>query len=157
MPPELPLTPENLPLVDHEVQEILAIAMRIQSEQGDASSEEVLARSATELGISPEVLQRARTEVLRQRQRDRLRTDFIANRVQRFRGEITSYVSVNLVLMALDFWQGRQLTWSLMVIFFWGIAVFLKGVSTFSTSHPSFQEDWLKAQKKAGLLVESLP
>lgn len=149
MPGRFETPAEGEPLRDDEVHTILSLALRRQADHADA--EDTLARAAAELGISPEALAQARAEVMVERRREQLRRSFLAERRAGFRGELISFASINLVLMAINFALDRNLSWSLFVLFFWGIGIFLKAVAAYAPDHPDAREAWREYQRKHGL------
>lgn len=152
--PEPAEVPSAAPVRDDEIQAILSRALQLQGNSEDATAEATLQRTAQELGISPAALQQARTEVLRERQRAALEQTFRAKRILSFQGELVTYVSVNALLFAINWFTQGRLTWSLFVVFFWGLAVAMKGVAAFVKTHPDYQEAWRKAQERAGFPEE---
>lgn len=77
-------------------------------------------RSAEELGITPEALAQAEAEFAQVK----LLSEYKASRWRALGGDLSSYIPVNLMLIGIWFFTGRDFFWPIFPMMGWGIAIF---------------------------------
>jgi hypothetical protein len=103
-----------------EADAILARALDIQ--RGDGTSHEDLVAAAREVGISPEVLERAASEVVTRRQDE---VELVAIRERAWRGfyaHLVPYVMVAALLGFLNY-MTTSFPWAAIVMLAWGVGL----------------------------------
>jgi F0F1-type ATP synthase assembly protein I len=103
-----------------EADAILARALDMQ--RGDGTSHEDLVATAREVGIAPEVLERAAAEVVTRRQDE---VELVAIRVRAWRGfyaHLVPYVMVGALLGFVNY-MTTSFPWAVIVMLAWGIGL----------------------------------
>jgi hypothetical protein len=103
-----------------EADAILARALDIQ--RGDGTSHEDLVAAAREVGIAPEMLERAAAEVVMRRQDE---VELVAIRERAWRGfyaHLVPYVMVGALLGFVNY-MTTSFPWAVIVMFAWGIGL----------------------------------
>lgn len=132
-----------------DVQQILhlAIARHAEDKNKEFSYEQLL-EIAAELEISPESLKLAEREWLGQQGEMQQRQAFNAYRLGRFKKRLGNYIIVNAVLLLVDLLGGGNLSWSLYILLFWGLAVGLDGWNTYQTKGEDYEVAFQKWYRK---------
>lgn len=132
-----------------DVQEILASAASLEPQA--AFSEEQLREMASELNISPEVLQQAEQDWRRQKNERQERARITRKRQGQFREHLGVYVAVNAGMFLLDWTIDGDITWAFYPLLAWGLGLVLDGISANSAWNPSWRH-WsyrcMAAQKR---------
>ncbi len=131
-----------------DVQEILQRAL-IRKQAGEYSREQ-LVEMATELGITPEILQEAEQEWLAQRDEMRERRLFNAYRRKKFRAHLIPFLAVNTFLVLINLVAGGGV-WAIYPILGWGLGLFLHGWRAYQTDGEDCEtkfQIWLKQRHK---------
>ncbi|HEY0867993.1 MAG TPA: 2TM domain-containing protein [Fimbriimonas sp.] len=139
--------PSNPYYSDEEAEEILRLAVG-RMPAGGGISRENLRQSAAELGISDEALVEAEIQVMERRQEEADRREFRGFQRSKFKKSFWEYLATMAVLTAINMWHAGQPTWSLLVLFFWGIGIFFEAISTFVASSSGYQEAYEKWKRK---------
>jgi hypothetical protein len=130
-----------------DAQQILQRAIARQAEAGELSRQQLL-EIADELGISPETLAAAEQEWNLHRQELTTREAFDQERRRRFRQNLAKYGIVNGLLVGLNLATAHRVSWSLYVVFGWGIAVALSAWRTFQTEGDDYDRAFQRWQLK---------
>jgi hypothetical protein len=104
-----------------DVDAILGRALEREHAPGELTHDELIA-AAREVGVAPEAIERAATEVMAER---REREELRAERAGEWRGfvaHLIPYVSVNALLITLNIFTGR-FPWALFALLGWGIGL----------------------------------
>lgn len=107
-----------------DAQQILQIAIARQAETEDLTRIQ-LVEIAEEMGITSDDLQQAEQEWRRRQGENEQRSAFDRYRQSHFQQHLTKFAIVNTFLVALDMSTHESLSWSLYVVFMWGLAVAL--------------------------------
>ncbi|NEZ64239.1 hypothetical protein D0962_15815 [Leptolyngbyaceae cyanobacterium CCMR0082] len=104
------------------VQQILVTAMGQRQEDGFSRSQ--LIEMATDLGISPEVLQQAE-QTLQQVPVPKQSVSMQASKRQKFQQSLKTYAVVNAFLLALNVTLSGTITWAIYPLLGWGLGLLL--------------------------------
>lgn len=131
--------------------QVNAILRRAIERQGAGASSTVsytdLQDTARELGIDPAQLDAAIGEYERISDIESARNRYIAQRKQKFREHLRSYLVVNLFLFVLDLvFSGG--TWFYWVLFGWGIGLYFDAAETFFPKEKDIERGALKILEK---------
>ncbi len=132
-----------------DVQEILQRALI--RKQASEYSREQLVEMATELGITPEILQEAEQEWLAQRDEIRERQLFNAYRRKRFRAHLIPFLAVNTFLVLINLATDPGNFWAKYPILGWGLGLFLHAWRAYQTDGEDYEtkfQIWLKQRHK---------
>ncbi len=131
--------------------QVNAILRRAIERQGAGASSTVsytdLQDTARELGIDPAQLDAAIGEYERVSDVEHARAAYIAQRKQKFREHLRSYVVVNLFLIALDLFLTGG-TWFYWVLMGWGIGLYFDAAETFFPKEKDIERGALKILEK---------
>ncbi|EKU98912.1 hypothetical protein Lepto7375DRAFT_8245 [Leptolyngbya sp. PCC 7375] len=105
-----------------QVQQILVTAMGQRQEDGFSRSQ--LTEMATDLGISPEVLQQAE-QTLQKVPVPKQSVSIQASKHQKFQQSLKTYAIVNAFLLALNFILSGTITWAIYPLLGWGLGLLL--------------------------------
>ncbi|MFS8810883.1 2TM domain-containing protein [Synechococcus sp. R65.1] len=130
-----------------DVQQILQRAIARQPRLGEFTRSQ-LEEMAAELGISPQELEEAEREWRAWQQLTNQRREFQRYRRRQFYQLLGRYAIVNSFLVGLDWLSGGGLSWSLFILMGWGLAVALKGWSTYQTEGERYEKEFRQWQKK---------
>lgn len=129
------------------IQEILAIAIARHSQSNDFSRAQLL-EIAEELGISHEecLLAEQEWELRCKKQNDyQVFDNYRYMKLQRF---ATKYLIVNTFLLSLDLIQDKAITWSLYIVFSWGIVLALNAWRTYRIKDDEYERAFQQWQLK---------
>lgn len=121
-----------------QIQEILHLAISRQSYEGEFTREQLM-EIAAELEISPENLFAAEQDWLSKQGEMVNRQAFNAYRWGRLKRSLAKYAIVNSFLMLLNVLTADQLSWSLYILLFWGLALALKAWNTFQSDGEEYE------------------
>ncbi|MBF2014270.1 MAG: 2TM domain-containing protein [Rivularia sp. T60_A2020_040] len=110
-----------------DVQRILQLAMA--RKQQESFSEKQLSEMATELGISPELLESAKLESLAQAKIQQKQQTRRKIRLQGFKAHLISFVAVNTFLVVLNLMTTPRYFWAIYPISGWGLGLFMHHVA----------------------------
>jgi hypothetical protein len=114
-----------------EMERILQRALSQRSQSGNVSRDQ-LVEVGRELGLSEEDLMRAIDEEVRIGAFEEAKKDVIKKKRREWRKHLTSYLSVNAMLLVMNAFQMHgRLTWALASTFGWGIGMAIHTVTTF--------------------------
>lgn len=108
-----------------DIQEILKLAITRQASTDEVSGEQLL-EIASELEISPEILQAAELEWRNQQSELTKRKAFDLYRQSQLKKQVGRFVIVNGALMSLNVLGAGVLSWSLYILVLWGLGLSLK-------------------------------
>jgi len=127
--------------------QVNAILRRAIERQGAGATSSIsytdLLDTARELGIDPSQLDAAIGEYERHSDVEDARNRYIAQRKQKFREHLRSYVVVNLFLFILDMVFSNG-TWFYWVLFGWGIGLYFDAAETFFPKEKDIERGALK-------------
>lgn len=131
--------------------QVNAILRRAIERQGAGATSTIsysdLQETARELGIDPAQLDAAIGEYERLSDIEQARSRYIAQRKQKFREHLRSYIVVNLFLITLDlFFSGG--TWFYWVLFGWGIGLYFDAAETYFPKEKDIERGALKILEK---------
>jgi hypothetical protein len=121
-----------------DVQQILQKALA-KKQEGEFSREQ-LSEMASELGISPEMLQSAEQEWQAQQSKDKQRQTFNRFRRQAFKAHLIAYLAVNVFLIAINLLTSPRYFWAIYPILGWGLGLFFHGWATFQSGGNSYDQ-----------------
>lgn len=133
-----------------EVQQILQIAIAHQAHAGEFTHDQLL-EIAAELDIPPETLQAAEQEWLTSQGKLQKRQEFNAYRRHQLQRQLGKYAIVNTFLIVLDAVTTGGLSWSLYVLFFWGLGLGLKAWNLFHTEGEHYERAFQRWYRKTQL------
>ena len=132
-----------------DVQQILHLAIARQAEDKNKEfSYEQLLEIADELEISPDSLKQAEHDWLAQQGDMQHRLAFKVYRQSKFKKRLGNYAIVNGVFLLVDLLGGGNLSWSLYILLFWGLAVGLDGWNTYETKGEDYEVAFQKWYRK---------
>ena len=131
---------------DHEVQEILNRAISIDAVANDR--QEMLKRTAAELGVSPEAVEQAESEFLRDRVQQEEQREFRKSFRRVFWDHLVSYLVVNAFLIGICLVSSRGKFWAIYPILGWGIGLAFHAFATFFPSQEEYDKEFKKWRKK---------
>lgn len=131
----------NLPeyYAQEDVQQILHLAIARKTENGEFTRVQ-LVEMAHELGISPDNLTLAEQEWLSHQGEFKERQAFDGFRRARLRRNVIRYSIVNSFLVLLNLATAHALTWSLPIIFLWGLWLALKAWKTYELEGEEYEK-----------------
>lgn len=129
------------------MQEILNRAAEIDGRQ-TSLDEDMLEKTAVELGISVEAVRQARKEHAESYADRTLRQEFIAERREAFRDHLIPYVSVNAFLHVINFLTSRDSYWAIYPLLGWGIGLAIHYFTMMPTSGPAFEREFQSYKKR---------
>lgn len=132
-----------------EVQEILQMAIARKGEQGSLSREQ-LWEIAAELDIDPEYIEAAELQWLNLKKLNLKKQEFNLYRREQLQHSIVKYLIVNGFLLSLDLITTGGLSWSLYILFVWGLGVSLKTWKTTRVTGKAYEqafESWYVRQE----------
>lgn len=109
------------PLDDDTIHAILSRAATLDGQS--QLDRQLLERSAAELGISPEALQRAEAEIMAERANKEVELRFQEKLKGEFRENFIPYILVNAMLIGIWWFTGSNHFWPIYPILAWGFAV----------------------------------
>ena len=121
-----------------DVQQILQRAMA-HKQEGEFSREQLL-EMASELGISPDILQAAEQEWLAQREGVRERQAFNTYQRRAFRAHLIPYLAVNTFLILLNLLTSPSRFWAIYPLLGWGLGLALHGWSAYQTEGENYEK-----------------
>jgi hypothetical protein len=104
-----------------DVREIIDIALANHSTLAPELSYSQLLEIAQKLSISPETIELAKNQWLRQQQAVKKHQEFNLYRRSKLQDRLGKYAIVNACLIPLNFFTGFGVPWSLYVLTSWGI------------------------------------
>lgn len=130
-----------------DVQQILQIAIARQAHAGEFTRDQLL-EIAAELDIPSETLQAAEQEWLTQQVKLQKQQEFNAYRRHQLQQQVGKYAIVNTFLIVLDTVTTGGLSWSLYVLFFWGLGLGLKAWNLFHSEGEHYERAFQRWQRK---------
>jgi hypothetical protein len=128
---------------DSEAEEILRRAVSTTS-SAVGMSRDTLLQAAAELGVSPEAVDRAAAEVVREREEKDLVVQFRRHQRSELASHVVTYLAVNLGFI---FFMGFQ-PWMWWMIGPWGLALFGDIWRTFAVHGSDHQKEFEKWKRK---------
>jgi hypothetical protein len=121
-----------------DVQQILQRALA-RRQAGEFSRSQLL-EMAAELGISPDVLEKAEQEWLAQRGEDQDRRVFDTARRRSFKAHLISYLAVNIFLVLINLITSPSYFWAIYPILGWGLGLFFDGWSAYKLEGEAYEK-----------------
>ncbi len=141
---------------DQDAEEILRIAAR-EAAAGGMSRERLL-QTASELGISPETVERAEEQMRLKREADRvqeedreLRKQFQAEQRSKFMTDFWSYIGINAGLIGIWALTGSNYFWPAWVLVCWGMGVVVDFFMTFLNSDETKFQRWKRRRHRKSM------
>lgn len=131
---------------DHEVQEILNRAISIDAVANDR--QEMLRRTAAELGVSPEAVEQAEMEFLRDRVNREEQQQFRKWWRRVFWDHLVSYLVVNAFLTGICLFSDEKEFWAIYPILGWGIGLAFHAFGTFLPNQEDYEKEFKKWRRK---------
>ncbi|HRF59192.1 MAG TPA: hypothetical protein PLH94_04675 [Fimbriimonadaceae bacterium] len=140
----------NDPLrTERDLEEILARAVR--EDVGDSATlRERLAQTAAEIGITPEALERAEAQWLRERDRAQFEIDFRAKKRKSLIDTLGGLITASGICLVVDWFTGGSgLSWSLIPVGIMGVIMLGNLVeAAFSKPNDRDFDSWSRRQKR---------
>ncbi|MCX5983685.1 MAG: 2TM domain-containing protein [Nostocales cyanobacterium LacPavin_0920_SED1_MAG_38_18] len=122
-----------------DVQQILQLAIARQVDDNDQEfSYQQILEIATELQISPDILQQAERDWLGKQNEVEQRQAFNLYRQSKFKKRLGNYAIINIFFLAMDSISGG-LSWSLYILLACGLAIALDIWNTFQTKGEDYE------------------
>ncbi|HEY9838319.1 MAG TPA: 2TM domain-containing protein [Vampirovibrionales bacterium] len=121
------------------VQQILHLAIARQTESEEFSRVQLL-EIAKELGIPPENIAHAEQEWLLNQGQVKERRSFDLYRQTKFKNNLVRYGIANSFLVVLNLLTAHTLTWTLPILFLWGLFLALKGWKTYQLTGEEYDK-----------------
>ena len=122
-----------------DVQQILQLAIARQVDDNDQEfSYQQILEIATELQISPDILQQAERDWLGKQNEVEQRQAFNLYRQSKFKKRLGNYAIINVFFLAMDLISGG-LSWSLYILLACGLAIALDIWNTFQTKGEDYE------------------
>ena len=122
-----------------DVQQILQLAIARQVDDNDQEfSYQQILEIATELQISPDILQQADRDWLGKQNEVEQRQAFNLYRQSKFKKRLGNYAIINVFFLAMNFISGG-LSWSLYILLGCGLAISLDIWNTFQTKGEDYE------------------
>lgn len=122
-----------------DVQQILQLAIARQVDNNDQEfSYQQIVEIATELQISPDILQQAERDWLGKQNEVEQRQAFNLYRQSKFKKRLGNYAIINVFFLAMDS-IGGGLSWSLYILLGCGLAISLDIWNTFQTKGEDYE------------------
>ena len=122
-----------------DVQQILQLAIARQVDDNDQEfSYQQILEIATELQISPDILQQAERDWLGKQNEVEQRQAFNLYRQSKFKKRLGNYAIINVFFLAMNFISGG-LSWSLYILLACGLAISLDIWNTFQTKGEDYE------------------
>lgn len=130
-----------------DAQQILNLAIARQNTQGELSQQQ-LVEIATELGISPENILLAEQEWILRQQEQQKRQEFNLYRSIQLKKSFGKFIIINLFLIVINLLSAGQLSWSLYILLFWGMALGLKVWNNYQLQGEEYDQAFYKWYRK---------
>jgi len=125
-----------------DIQQILQMALA-QKQEGEFSHEQ-LVEMASELNISPHLLEKAEQQLLTQRSEQHQRRAFNNSRRQGFSAHLLSFVAVNSFLILLNLFTSPSYFWAIFPLLGWGLGLFFHGRSVSRNKGKAYDQAFQK-------------
>ena len=122
-----------------DAQQILNLAIARQNTQVEI---------ATELGISPENILLAEQEWILRQQEQQKRQEFNLYRSIQLKKSFGKFIIINLFLIVINLLSAGQLSWSLYILLFWGMALGLKVWNNYQLQGEEYDQAFYKWYRK---------
>jgi 2TM domain len=120
-----------------DVEQILQKALT-RKDKGEFSREQLL-EMASELGISPNILETTEQKWLAQQEEERLRHRFNAFRRRAFWSNFVSFLAVNLFLILLNLITSPSYFWAIFPVLGWGLGLFFHWWSVYQSKSEDYE------------------
>ncbi|AFZ60134.1 2TM domain-containing protein [Anabaena cylindrica FACHB-243] len=132
-----------------EVQQILQLAIARQTNDRDQEfSYQQIIEIAAELQISPNDVKQAQIDWIAQQSQVQQRQAFDLYRRSKFQKRLGNYTIINGFLILIDFVGGASLSWSLYILLFCGLGIFLDIWNTFQSKGEEYEIAFQKWNRK---------
>ncbi len=137
-----------------EIQEILYLAITRSTDKEELSRQQ-LWEIAAELDIDIQLIQEAEQDWLNQKQVGKKKQEFNLYRKGQLQYKVVRYLIVNVFLFSLNILSAGHLTWSLYILFGWGLKLSLETWKTLQTGGEAYErafQNWkIKNEVKQSL------
>jgi len=120
-----------------DVQKILQIALT-RKQEGEFSREQLI-EMASELGISPNILEKTEQKWLAEQEEERSRHKFNTFRRRGFQSHFVTFFAVNLFLVVLNLITSPSYFWAIFPILGWGLGLFLHWWSVYHSKTEDYE------------------
>lgn len=142
--------PEGNLRSDHDVEQILKLAVRNAGYTDEAALRQRLHTAGAELGLSDAQINAAEEQYYREQEEAALRAEFEKKALHEFYEHLWTYLIVNAGLIGFDFLKDGRLTWAYWPVIAWGIAMAIHAYSVFFPSKRDYDEEYQKWKRKHG-------
>lgn len=128
--------------------EILKRAIAIDTLE--SNTQDIVRRTAAELGVSEQAVERAEREYFREKMERAELEQFAAHQRKSFFSHLGTYLLVNAFLVGIDLFSDGKLEWALYPLLGWGIGIAMHAIGIFSRSSDDYQkqfDEWKKLRK----------
>ncbi len=132
---------------EEDVDEVLKLALRMQG-RADEDLRSRLVAAAEELGISPEELASAEAEYVLNKEERKEFLEFKQRQVREFREHFFAYITINTLLVAINFITAETVNWAIWPILGWGIGLAFHAWGSLNSGSESFQEEFANFRRK---------
>lgn len=132
---------------NEDIDEILMLALRRQ-DGSDGDLRTRLAAAAQELGISDQDLCDAETEYLTSKAETREFLEFKNRQRRELKEHVFAYVTVNAMLVAINWFTSGGVTWAVWPILGWGVGLAFHAWAALNSDSDSFQEEFEQFRRK---------
>jgi hypothetical protein len=122
-----------------DIQQILQIALARKAD-GEELTRQQLWEIASELDIDSQSLQAAEQDWLEQKAIQKKRQAFNLYRRNQFKQTLVRYVIINTFLVSFNIAIAGTITWSLYILFFWGLGIALNGWKAYQTQGEEYEK-----------------
>ncbi|MEH2026193.1 2TM domain-containing protein [Nostoc sp.] len=125
-----------------DIQQILQIALA-QKQEGEFSHQQLI-EMASELNISPQILEKAEQQWLSQRSDQHQQRAFNNVRRQGFTAHLISFLAVNSFLILLNLFTSPSYFWAIFPLLGWGLGLFFHGLGISQNEGKAYEQAFQK-------------
>lgn len=133
---------------DHDVEQILKLAVRGAGISDEEALRQRLAAAGHELGLTETQIAAAEQQYFREKEESEERREFHYKRRKEFLEHLWSYLIVNAGLLGFDFFRDGRLSWALWPLIMWGIGVAFHALNTYLTGTEEYEKEFTKWRRQ---------
>ena len=123
-----------------DAEEVLRRAIAIDAL--DSNAKDVVRRTAAEIGVSEEAVERAEREYFKDKVKRAELEEFVAHQKRSFFSHLGTYVAVNAFLVGIDLLSDGKLEWAIYPLLGWGLGIVMHAIGIFSRTSEDFQKQF---------------